>query len=87
MNEDEAPKVGHPDPKVWWRHLRRGNYYGIFFAIVQTIVWALLEIFNDGIVESMGPVISWSYGFCVIMVLIYGANAAVEKFVDRLPSR
>jgi hypothetical protein len=85
--QDERDDNGHPDPTVWWRHLRRGNYYGIYFAILQTIAWAILELYKDGVIEKMGPVISWSYGFCVIMVLIYGANTAVEKFVDRLPSR
>lgn len=72
--------MSHPNPEIWWRHRRRGYYFGIIWTIVSTFIWIGLELFRPNVLDSLGVVIGWSYGFSTTLIIAYYGNTAVEEF-------
>lgn len=69
----------HPDPERYWRHRRRGYYFGMAWAFFQTPGWVLVELLSPGFALSMGAVIGWSYGISgTLIVSYYGGNMAQD---------
>lgn len=73
----------HPDPARWWRHRRRGYYWGIGWGIGQTIMWACIEVQRPGFMVNMGAVVGWSYGMSVTLIVAYFGNTTAETWVTK----
>lgn len=71
----------HPDPKVYWKHRRKGYYIGLVWAILQTFLWIGIELNTPDTIQNMGVVIGWSYGLSVSLIVAYYSNTAVEEFL------
>jgi hypothetical protein len=71
----------HPDPSRWWNNRRKGYHVGMSWAIIQTFLWACLELYRPTIIENMGVVIAWSYGISMTLIVSYYGNTAVEEFM------
>lgn len=72
----------HPNPNQWWKHRRRGYYISLIWAIVQTFLWALLEYFMPGSVQSLSSVVGWSYGLASTVILGYYGNTAIQTYLE-----
>lgn len=73
----------HPNPNRWWKHRRAGYYTGVVWAILQTFIWIALW-FKTGELEGLGPVVAWSYGISLTLIVSYFGNTAVEEYVRKL---
>lgn len=73
----------HPNPSIWWKHRRRMAYISLAWIIIQTPIWALVAIFSPGAVLALSPVIGWSYGAPMAVLLGYFGNTLAEELVRR----
>lgn len=79
----------HPDPSRWWMFRRKGMFIGVKWGIVQTFLWASLAIWDAlktppdsiPIMANMTAVVGWSYGVCVVLIVGYYSNTAVDEAV------
>lgn len=85
MSANEATQstqsAGHPNPSVWWKHRRRLCYGSFVWVILQTFLWAAVEVMVPGTIAGMSVVIGWSYGVPATAIIGYYGNTAVEEFV------
>ena len=79
--------MDHPNPSLWWKHRRRGYYIAIAWTIVQTILWALLEMWKPGSTSSLTAVVGWSYGTSTIIITGYYSNTAIETYLQNKGSK
>lgn len=85
--DEDGATAEHPDLERWWKNRRKGMYIGIAWAKWQTFLWvalAILDIFKNPehpVIANMGVVIAWSYGVCIILIVGYYSNTAVEEAV------
>lgn len=73
----------HPDPKQYWFHRRSGFYTGVGWAIIQTLIWIVIAVKFTQTMASLGPVIAWSYGVSLTLILAYYSNTLVEEIYKR----
>jgi hypothetical protein len=73
----------HPDPSLLWRHRRRGFYLGIHGVWVQTLMWVWIAFQSTEAIQALSVVVSFAYGACFTLILVYGANTAVEEWAKR----
>lgn len=73
----------HENPEVYWVQRRRGYYVGMWWAFLQTAVWAAVEIYRPGLIGASGPVIAWAYGISGTLIVAYYSNTAIEEYRSR----
>lgn len=89
----EASTGAHPDPAKHWRWRRYGMLVGIYWSIIQTLMWAGLAFYSwkygaadtPNLISSLSVVIAWSYGVCMVLIIGYYSNTAVDEFAKRIP--
>lgn len=77
----------HPDPNRWWTYRRKGMFIGIKWAIIQTLAWIALGVYDKDIVSALTAVIGWSYGISALLIVGYYSNTAVEEYARNGLSR
>jgi len=78
------PDDSHPDPNRWWKHRRRGYYAGMWWAFLQTPIWAAVELAQPNTLAAMGVVIGWSYGISVTLIVSYFGNNIAEAWAGKV---
>ena len=78
---EETPK--HPKPTQYWFHRRTGFYIGVAWGILQTFVWIGLGLWSVPVLSAAGPVIAWSYGISIMLIILYYSNTLAEELVKR----
>ncbi len=78
------PDDAHPDLNRWWTHRRRGYYAGMWWAFLQTPIWAAVELAKPGALPSMSVVIGWSYGISATLIISYFGNNIAEAWAGRV---
>jgi hypothetical protein len=80
MEEEEK----HPNPERWWRVRRGGFYFGRNWAVVQTFIWIALGLYDVTVMEKASTIAGWSYGVCIILIIGYYSNTALEEFSKKI---